>query len=124
MYNHEVFIRLPNITLEVARSCSGVRYLISYIVFGILYAYLTRNNLIKRIAIVLLTIPMALLAGMLRLTVIATAAYYIDPVLASHTPHIIISWAVFSIVLIMALWFDGMLQSRRWLKWKSEEEIK
>lgn len=112
MHNDGIFIYLPDITLKVARSCSGIRYLISYIVFGLLYAYLTRKGNIARIAVILSTIPMAIIAGIIRLSAITLAAYYIDPSMANYTPHVLLSWLVFSLVLCMALILDRFLRQR------------
>ncbi|MGA1871815.1 MAG: exosortase/archaeosortase family protein, partial [bacterium] len=58
-------IHLPNVSLVVDLSCSGIRYLISFLVFGIAYAYLFRTRLFDRILLVCLTIPLSLSASVL-----------------------------------------------------------
>lgn len=105
-------LHLPNAVLHVAESCSGIRYLISYFVFGIAYAYLTREKNWKRLAVVISTIPISLLASIGRLTVIFLATYYISPKMAAHWPHIFLSWTVFFVVLIIAIGTDQHFQKR------------
>ncbi len=38
-------IHLPNVDLYVAKSCSGIRYLISYFVFGLAYAFIYKKSI-------------------------------------------------------------------------------
>ncbi len=75
----DVLIHLPNVTLEINIGCSGIRYLLSYFVFGIAYAYLYRTRLNERILVVCMTIPISLFASTLRVTATAVIAYYIGP---------------------------------------------
>ena len=42
---HGWFVEFPNALLEVAIGCSGIRYLVSYFVFGIAYAYFFKERL-------------------------------------------------------------------------------
>jgi exosortase len=105
-------IHLPNAVLEVAISCSGVRYLISYFVFGMAYAHLTRKTIFGRLGVVASIFPISIIASVCRLTAIYLATYYISPRMAEHGPHILISWAVFFGILILAVALDQFIQKR------------
>lgn len=105
-YKEGWLIRLPNALLEVAISCSGIRYLISYFMFGIAYAYLFRKTTIGRTLLVLVTIPVSLVASSLRLAIIFLATYYISPQMAEYWPHVILSWFVFFCILFGLIWVD------------------
>ena len=105
-------VHLPNITLSINIGCSGIRYLISYFVFGIAYAYIFKTGLIERILLVSLTIPISLLASVMRLMSIFLGAYYIGAFMAGHRPHILISWCVFFIVLMGAIFLDRFIANR------------
>ena len=113
LLREDLLIHLPNTTLSINIGCSGIRYLLSYFVFGIAYAYLFGTNLYKRIFIVSLTIPISLLASTLRLTSIALLTYYIGPHMAEHWPHVITSWSVFFFVLVFFVGLDQWMASRR-----------
>jgi len=105
-------VELPNTTLEVAMACSGIRYLISYFVFGIAYAYLEKKTLAARAAVVAATIPVSLFAGVMRLTAIFVMTYIFGPKMAEHNPHILISWAVFFSILLLSIFLDQFFSTR------------
>ena len=99
-------IQLPNAILKVAISCSGIRYLISYFVFGLAYAWLYRETTGNRLYVVALTIPISLFASICRLTAIFILTYNFGPRMAEHRPHIITSWIVFFLILVACIFAD------------------
>jgi exosortase len=109
----DLLIHLPNVALKINIGCSGIRYLLSYFVFGIAYAYLFRTKTTQRILVVGLTVPISLMASTLRLTVIALLTYYIGPHMAHYWPHVITSWSVFFSVLVFFVALDRWLVSRK-----------
>ncbi|MBL0714886.1 MAG: exosortase/archaeosortase family protein [Desulfosarcina sp.] len=112
-YREGWLIKLPNALLEVAISCSGIRYLISYFVFGLAYAYLFRKRNLSRAVLVAATIPISLAASSLRLTIIFLATYYISPRMAEYWPHVILSWVVFFVILFGLIFLDQHNLGRR-----------
>ena len=106
-------IHLHNAILEVAISCSGIRYLISYFVFGIAYAYITREKNWQRVSIVILTIPVSHFASIWRLTIIFVMTHYFGPFWSQHRPHVFLSWAVFAAVLLVTIAIDQWLLRRK-----------
>lgn len=109
-------VQLNNTVLRVAVSCSGIRYLISYFVFGLVYAYLYKVKKIEKIITSLLTIPLSISASILRLALIFLAAHYISPKMADYWPHVIISWVVFALVLLVGLMIDRELLRNKFTK--------
>jgi len=112
-------IELPNALLRVAISCSGIRYLISFVVFGLAYAYLFRTSPIGKVLTVLATIPISLLASVGRLTIIFVMTYYISPYWSQRYPHIVLSWFVFFTVLFSSIFIDQWVQKKRSLRERS-----
>jgi exosortase len=108
-YREGYDIHLANTKLYVAHGCSGIRYLLSYFVFGVAYAYIFKDSIRSRILVLLLIIPISVLAGVLRLTTIFLSAYFIGAFMADHGPHIRISWLVFAVVLVVGIFID-----RKW----------
>ena len=106
-------IHLPNALLEVATSCSGIRYFISYFIFGLAYAYLMKITFWGRLSVVLLTILISLLASILRLTAIFAMTYKISPYWAQPRPHVFISWSVFFGVLVLSIGLDHYFSERK-----------
>jgi exosortase len=91
IYREGFNVYLPNLHLFVADSCSGIRYLIPYFVFGLAYAAVCKKTVQGRFLVVLATIPLVVIGGILRQSVIFFSVYYISPVMASHRPHVVIS---------------------------------
>lgn len=109
----DLLIHLPNTTLRVNIGCSGIRYLLSYFVFGVAYAYLYRTTINQRLLLVWLTIPISLLASTLRLTIITLLTYYVGAHMAEHWPHVITSWLIFLSVLAFFIALDWRVASAK-----------
>ena len=106
-------IELPNALLQVAISCSGIRYLVSFVVFGLAYAFLFRSSTTGRVLTVLATIPISLFASICRLTIIFVMTHYISPFWSQHKPHVVLSWFVFFSVLFTCILVDQWVGERR-----------
>jgi len=107
------YIILPNITLEVARVCSGVRYLFSIIAIGIPLGYITLNHLWSRIALVLSAVIIGVIANWIRVAAIGIWAYYDGNVL--HGP-----FHVFQALFVAQLGFIALFVGA-WLLSKLNE---
>lgn len=112
------FLQLHNANLEVARGCSGIRYLISYFVFGLAYAWLYRDTFKNRLLIVAATIPISIFAGVCRLTVIFVLTHTLGPFWAQARPHIVTSWIVFA--LVGGFFFAS---DQYYFKWKEKNNL-
>lgn len=103
-------IHLPNAALQVDLGCSGVRYLISYFVFALAYAYISRERIKSRFLVVGASIPISIIASILRLVAIISLTYIFGRHMAEYWPHVIISWSVFFGVLILSIGLDQFFQ--------------
>ena len=113
VYREEYLIALPGVDLFVANSCSGIRFLLSYFAFSLVYAIVFREGLVARFVIILGSIPLAMVAGIARLSAIFLAAHYIHPAMAEPRPHILISWVVFAVFLFGAMAADQYISERK-----------
>jgi exosortase len=111
-YKEGLLIHLPNAVLSIAIGCSGIRYLVSYFVFGIAYAYLYREASKSRLLVVLSTIPISLAASVCRLTAIFILTYIFGPRMAEYWPHVFISWSVFFGVLLIGISADRFFYTK------------
>lgn len=75
-YRDGVFLELPNLTLEVARACSGVNYLIAVFAIGLPLAMLYLDTWMRRVALLTFAIVIAIAANSLRVALIGVLAYY------------------------------------------------
>lgn len=107
-----LFIQLPNTVIKVNLGCSGIRYLISFFVIGIAYSYLYRKTTWSRLIIIGSTIPISVIASILRLTAILLLSYIFGPYMAEHWPHVFISWSVFFAILVLSIASDRFFQTK------------
>ena len=115
VYRDGYAIQLPNTSVFIGTSCSGIRYLLSYFVFSLPYVFLCKKGNTARVVTVLAAFPLAVVAGVLRLSSIYLAVYFISPVMAQHRPHVVLSWFVFVVVMVSAITADQYV-SRMWRK--------
>ncbi len=69
------YIELPNVTLDVARECSGIQYLISILAIGMPLAYRSTEDWRRRIILVGTAILIAILSNGLRVMIAGVMAY-------------------------------------------------
>ena len=105
VYQKDIFIELPNITLVVASVCSGVNYLISVVAIGIPLSYYYLSSLKKRILLLLLSVIIAISSNSLRVTAIGFFAYHSGAKVSQniHGPFDILRSMMISIIGIIVL---------------------
>ena len=81
------FLHLPNITLEVADVCSGISSIFALFVLGVIYAYLLPIPTLLKITLVAGTVPLAVLANLVRIIVTVALTYYWGPVVLGYFFH-------------------------------------
>ena len=108
VFQNANYIQLPNITLEVAEACSGIRYLISIIAIAIPLAYLTQRSWRRKIILTISAVIIGIMTNGLRVTLIGIWAYYYTgyPI---HGPFHIFQGICVSVVgfvfLFISAWF-------------------
>jgi hypothetical protein len=58
-------------------------------------------------------VPLSIAGGVLRLGVIFSSAYYIGPIMAEHRPHVVLSWTVFTVLLVGVISVDQYLSRKK-----------
>jgi exosortase/archaeosortase family protein len=106
-------VQLPNIRLHVDYACSAVRYLLSFLTFGIAYAFRFKKSMAARVATVLFAFPLSIAGGVIRLWIIYFTSYHISPYFAEHRPHVALSWTVFTVFLAGSIAVDRYVEKRR-----------
>jgi exosortase len=112
-YREGFNLYLTDQNLYIAHGCSGIRYLLSYLVFGTAYAFRFKHSVRARLAVVISAIPLAVIGGIVRLAVIFFTTHYISPIFVSGRPHILMSWAVFTTFLILAITSDQIVTKKK-----------
>lgn len=98
---------LPTGNWSVVEACSGVRYLISSITLGCLYAYLTYRSLWRRALFIGLSMIVPVIANGLRAYMIVMIGHLSSMHLATGVDHIIYGWLFFGLVMFVMFWIGS-----------------
>ncbi len=108
-------VHLPNTSLTIGDPCSGLRSLISLTALGALYAYLAKISRIRRIVLFLVSIPLALVANIIRIVLLLIVAFVYGSEVATGKFHDISGFLLFIIAL------TGLIIAGRVLSWEKEK---
>jgi exosortase A len=103
VYREGLYFSLPSGDFEVAKACSGIRYLMASIATGALIAYLSFRSWPRRLAFMGFAIVLPILANGLRAYLIVIAAHFSDLQIATGADHLVYGWLFFGVVTIVLL---------------------
>lgn len=118
VYREGTFFSLPSGDWSVVEACSGIRYILSSLTLGMLYAYMTYRTLWKRALFTLAALVVPIFANGMRASLIVLIAHYSDMTLALGVDHYIYGWVWFGIVMVSMfaignLWREDTLADDR-----------
>lgn len=106
---------LPTGSWSVVEACSGIRYLISSITLGCLYAYLTYRSALRRAVFIGLAIVVPIVANWLRAYGIVMTGHLSGMELATGVDHLIYGWVFFGIIMFIMFWIGSY--------WREDEAV-
>jgi exosortase A len=98
---------LPTGSWSVVTACSGVRYLISSVTIGCLYAYLTYRSTLRRVLFIAMSIVVPIIANGLRAYMIVMIGHTSNMELATGVDHLIYGWIFFGLVMFLMFWIGS-----------------
>jgi len=104
-------LSVPSSTWTVAEACSGIRYLFSSVMAGVIYAKIVYRSYKRRLIFIFCAIIIPIVANGLRAYGIVLLAYLSNNRIAVNVDHVVYGWLFFAIVQI-ALFGIGL----RWLE--------
>jgi exosortase A len=96
-------ISTPSGDWRIAEACSGIRYLTSSIVVGVLFAGVAFRSWKRRILLVLISALVPILANALRAYLIVVVAYVSNNRIAAGIDHVVYGWLFFSLVTALLI---------------------
>jgi len=96
-YREGNVIDLGFMTLQVVEACNGLRFILPLLTLGVLFAYFGRKALWKRIFLVAVTVPIAILANVLRISGTGILAAHWSPEVADGFFHAFSGWLLFMV---------------------------
>lgn len=112
IYREGMFLTIPNGQFEVAEACSGIRFLISSIALGSLFAYLFFNKWVKMGIFIAFSCIFPVIANGFRAYGIIMVGHLSDMRYATGADHLIYGWVFFSIVTAMSFFIAFFFQDR------------
>jgi exosortase A len=92
---------IPSGHWSVVEACSGLRYLISSITLGCLYAYLSYRSWIRRALFIAVSVVVPIVANGMRAYMIVMIGHLSGMRLAVGVDHIIYGWLFFGLVMFL-----------------------
>jgi len=114
VYRDGMFISLPSGNWSVVEACSGVRYLISSITLGCLFAYINYSSYRKRFIFIIVSVIVPVVANGLRAYMIVMLGHLSGMELAVGVDHLIYGWVFFGLVMLILFSIGS--------KWRDSED--
>ena len=103
-------IHLGGLSLEVAEACSGIRSLVSLGALGAIYAYVSLRSGPARALLFLSTVPIAILANVVRVFVSSVLAYAVAVDVTLEPLHSIMGLLVFVVAFVLMFMAASLLR--------------
>jgi len=115
-------LTLPNLSIEVARECSGIRSSIMLLITGLILAHLFLRSLWSKVVFVLIIVPLSVAKNAIRIFTLSMLAMYVDPGFLYGRLHHEGGIVFFLIALgglLLSLWILQRAETRRMKPHKS-----
>jgi exosortase len=113
VYREGNVIHLAAASLDVEEACSGIRSLISLTAIGAPFAYFMETKWWRRLLIVVMVIPIAIVANVFRVTVTGLLAHYLSVETALGLFHSVGGLSVFFLGTLLLFLFSVFLQAMK-----------
>lgn len=112
IYREGLFLSIPNGQFEVAEACSGIRFLISSIALGTLFAYMFFHKWWKILLFVGFSCLFPIIANGLRAYGIIIIGYLSDMKYATGADHLIYGWFFFAVVILFIFYIASSFSDK------------
>lgn len=103
IFRNGLYLEIPEGRFLVAEACSGISFLISSIVFGFFYSYISFSSFKRRIAFIAASCIVPILANAIRVYGIVLIGHISDMEHAVGTDHLVYGGVFFGIVLFLLI---------------------
>jgi exosortase len=118
--NPTIIITQPDgtvIPFTVDIACSGIYALIGFLIFAVFVAYIIRDKLWKKLALILIGVPLIYSLNIVRITIILTLGYHFGEDLALQIFHLLGGWIlIFFGTLLLLMISERMFKTQIFAK--------
>jgi exosortase len=117
VFRHDLVFSLPGLDFQVGPECSGIHSSLALLLVSLIASYLYLRSSWSRAALILLTVPIALIKNAARISVIAMLGAYVDRIYIDGPLHHKYGGLVFSVLgaILFVLALVGLQRLERWL---------
>jgi exosortase len=88
VYREGFILRMPGVSIEVAKECSGINSSVALLITALLVARETLRTTWRRAVLLVITVPLSVLKNAVRIVTLTLLAMYVDPsFLTGHLHH-------------------------------------
>ena len=113
VYREGTFFSLPSGNWSVVEACSGLRYFVSSLTLGMLYAYLTYHSTWRRLLFVVISALTPIIANGMRAYMIVMIGHLSGMRLAVGVDHLIYGWLFFGVVMLLLFWLGSFFRENQ-----------
>ncbi len=110
VYQDGRFFFVPSGSYEVAKACSGLKFLIATLMLAILVAHIYFRRLWKSVMLVAFAIVAAVLANGLRATTVVLLLHFTDLDIADGPDHRFVGWIMYALLIVAMIWIAARFQ--------------
>ena len=107
VYREGNYFMIPSGRWSVVEACSGLRYLIASFMVGSLYAYLSYRSTFRRVAFIVASILVPIVANWARAYMIVMLGHLSSNRIAVGVDHLIYGWIFFGVVMAFLFWIGS-----------------
>jgi exosortase len=117
VFRHDLVFSLPGLDFQVGPECSGIHSSLALLMVSLIAAYLFLRSGWSRAALILLTVPIALIKNAARIVTIAILGAYVDRIYIDGPLHHKYGGLVFSVfgAILFVLALAGLQRLERWV---------
>ena len=109
VFQDGVYLHLADVTLEVADACSSIQSMSALLALGVAYVFVAERPPAIRIGLIALTLPLAVVANIVRIVTTALAAHYVGVWTLQSAYHTFSGSVNFLLTLLLLLAVDAIL---------------
>lgn len=87
VYRQGLVFVLPNVTIEVAKECSGIRSSLALFITSLLAGHMFLRSTSRKILLCAVVLPITVFKNGLRIVVLSALAVYVDPAILDSSAH-------------------------------------
>ncbi len=110
VYQDGRFFFVPSGSYEVAKACSGLKFLIATVMMAVLVGHIYFRRFWKSATLVVGAIVAAVLANGLRALTVVLLLHYTDLDIADGPDHYFVGWIIYALLIVAMIWIAARFE--------------